>query len=374
MNEMVYAQRPARLAAGVELTIVLPTFNERANAASMVARLDRVLKDVAWEVIFVDDDSPDGTAEAVRALGAEDARVRCIRRVRRRGRASACIEGMLAAQGTYVAVMDADLQHDERVLPDMLRLLRENRSDLAIGTRYGEGGSSEGLAGIRQTISRSAGALARLMLRMNISDPTSGFFATRREIIDAAAPRLATEGFNTLLDIASLPGLDLRISEVPYTFRARVHGESKLGAHVALDFAALLVSRLAFNVLPQRFLLFSIVGISGVAVHFLALLALIHAGVDFTIAQLTAALISMASNFWLNNVLTYRDQTLHGLAAFKGLALYALICSVGFFSNIGVAQWIYAANSTWWLAGVMGAVVSAVWNYAVSATLVWRKN
>jgi dolichol-phosphate mannosyltransferase len=165
----------------------------------------------------------------------------------------------------------------------------------------------------------------------------------------------------------------LRISEVPYTFRARVHGESKLGARVALDFAALLVSRLAFNVLPQRFLLFSIVGISGVAVHFFALLALIQAGVDFTIAQLTAALISMASNFWLNNVLTYRDQTLHGFAAIKGLVIYALICSVGFFSNIGVAQWIYSANSTWWLAGVTGAVFSAVWNYAVSATLVWRK-
>jgi len=374
MNEMVYAERAARLVSGAELTIVLPTYNERANAAPMVARLDRALRDIAWEVIFVDDDSPDGTAEEVRAIGARDARVHCIRRVRRRGRASACIEGLLAAQGAYVAVMDADLQHDERILPDMLRLLRENQSDLAIGTRYVDGASSEGLAGIRQTISRGAGALARLLLRVNISDPTSGFFATRRELIDAVAPRLASEGFNTLLDLASMPGLDLRISELPYTFRAREHGESKLGARVALDFAALLVSRLALGLLPQRFLLFSVVGISGIAVHFLALLALIHAGAAFAIAQPTAALVSMASNFWLNNVLTYRDQTLHGLAALKGVAIYALICSIGIFSNIGVAEWIYTANSTWWLAGLTGAVVSAVWNYAVSATLVWRKH
>lgn len=356
-----------------ELTIVIPTYNERANVAPMVARLDAALPGVRWEAIFVDDDSPDGTAQAVRSLSEADARVRCIRRVNRRGRASACIEGILAGQGRYVAVLDADLQHDEGILPQMLALLREDAADLAIGTRYGAGGSGDAVEGSRRTISRIAGSFARLMLRVEISDPTSGFFVARRDVIDAIAPELASDGFNTLLDIVTTRRLRLRIREVPYTLRARLHGESKLGARVALDFGALLLSRLTRGALPQRFILFCVVGLVGIGVHLVVLAAGRAMALPFQTAQSLAALVSIASNFWLNNILTYRDQTLRGLAAVKGLVLYALICAFGYFSNISVAFLIFYDPSMWWLAGLAGAVISAVWNYAVSAAVVWRR-
>jgi dolichol-phosphate mannosyltransferase len=309
----------------------------------------------------------------VRAIGDADARVRCIRRVHRRGRASACIEGLLAAQGRFVAVMDADLQHDEGILPEMVQSLRSGAADIVIGTRYLHGGSTEGLAGMRQWISRAAGSVARALLGINVSDPTSGFFATRREIVDRLAPELAVDGFNTLLDIVSTKRMALEIAELPYRFRARQHGESKLGARIGLDFAALILSRATSNALPQRFLLFCLVGISGVFVHLGVLFTLKMADFAFPFAQAVAALAGIASNFCFNNIFTYRDQRLEGLAALKGLGLYAIICACGYISNIGVANWIFAGNSTWWLAGAVGAVVGAVWNYSVSATLVWRR-
>src|SRR5580700_2035120 len=139
-----------------ELTVVVPTFNERANIPLLVARLQRTLDGIDWEVIFIDDNSPDGTAAAVRALGESDARVRCIRRIGRRGLAGACLEGMLASQARFVAVMDADLQHDETLLAGMLEALRAGRADVAVASRYLYGGSNAGLSKQRSRVSRGS--------------------------------------------------------------------------------------------------------------------------------------------------------------------------------------------------------------------------
>jgi len=367
------AQNDRERCSRIEFTVVLPTYNERANVEPMVERLRIALSGISWEAIFVDDNSPDGTAEAVRAIGGSDLRVRCIRRVHRRGRASACLEGILAAQGPFVASMDADLQHDEGILPEMLRLLRTGAADVVVGTRYVEGGSTEGLPGIRLAMSRAAGSLARAVLGIEITDPTSGYFSTRREIVDVLAPELAVDGFNMLLDVVSTKHMPLKVAEVAYRFRARQHGESKLDTRIALDFAALILSRLTSNLLPQRFLLFCIVGITGIFVHIVVLLMLKTAGTHFSIAQSVAAISAIASNFWLNNVFTYRDQVLRGADALRGFALFVIICAFGYISNISVANWIFSANPTWWLAGACGAVISAVWNYSVSAAIVWRR-
>jgi len=316
--------------------------------------------------------SPDGTSNSLRFIGEHDSRVRCIRRVHRRGRASACIEGMLAAQAPYIAVMDADLQHDADALPKMLQILRDDNADFVVGSRYLKGGSTEGLTGSRNWISRFAGLIAKMFLRVPLSDPTSGFFAIKRAIIDRLAGELAKDGFNTMLDIAANRQISLRVTEMPYRFRLRKHGSSNFGARVILDFGALVMSHLTRNYLPQRFLLFCLVGSIGIVVHLAALAVFKSFGIGFDTAQSIAALIAIASNFWLNNILTYRDRALHGFAALKGLVIYALICSLGFISNISVADWIFSINRTWWLAGFTGALISAVWNYAVSALLVWR--
>jgi dolichol-phosphate mannosyltransferase len=369
--ERAHAPGPGRGAP--ELTVVIPTFCEHDNVATLLGRIESTLAGVDWEVIFVDDDSPDGTAARVKAIGAEDARIRCIRRIGRRGLAGACVEGMLASQARYLAVMDADLQHDERLLVDMLARLRETDADLVIGARYIEGGSAEGLSQARQSTSRWANLLARKLLGIDVADPMSGFFMLRRSLIDAIAPRLSPRGFKILLDILASGGKDTRVIELPYAFRRRQHGSSKLDIRVGLDFLELLVAKLSRGIVPDRFVSFMLIGLSGVGVH-LAVLAFVHqlTALTFTWAQTIATGVAMVSNFFLNNALTYRDQRLTGLDAVVGLIVFSLICSVGVVSNIGVASWLYTQDRSWWLAGLLGSIVSAVWNYAVSRALVWR--
>jgi dolichol-phosphate mannosyltransferase len=356
-----------------ELTIVVPTFNERTNVPLLVARLQRTLDGIDWEAIFVDDDSPDGTAAAVRALGESDARVRCIRRVGRRGLAGACLEGMLASQARFVAVIDADLQHDETLLTEMLARLRPGDVDLAVASRYADAGSATGLAGRRASYSRWSTELARRLLRVSLSDPMSGFFMLRRTVVEELAPTLSSHGFKLLLDIVASARGTLRIAELPYVFRERQHGESKLDARIVLDFFALVLSKFTNDAVSFRFLMYCLVGLTGVAIHMAALtVAVVVVGLAFGPAQGTATVAAIAWNFALNNAVTYRDQRLAAWAFVTGLLRFEVICAVGAISNVGVATWIYGYDPRWWVAGFAGALMGAAWNYIVSAAFVWR--
>src|SRR5215472_326146 len=365
------ARAPSRRAP--ELTVVVPTFNERANVPLLAARLQRTLAGIDWEVIFVDDNSADGTAATARALGEGDARVRCIRRIGRRGLAGACLEGMLASQAHHVAVMDADLQHDETLLVGMLERLRGGNIDLVVASRYVGAGSAGGLAGRRVSYSRWSTALARRLLRVNLTDPMSGFFMLRRTAFEELAPSLSTQGFKILLDIVATGRGTLRIAELPYVFRERQHGESKLDARIVLDFFALMLAKLSHDAVSIRFLMYCLVGATGVFIHMAALgLAVDLGGLAFGPAQTAATVTAIAWNFVLNNALTYRDQRLAGWAFATGLVRFEVICAVGAVSNMGVATWIYDFDPRWWIAGLGGALMSAVWNYVVSAAFVWR--
>jgi dolichol-phosphate mannosyltransferase len=287
--------------------------------------------------------------------------------------AGACIEGALASQARYVAIMDADLQHDETLLANMLALLRTGDADLVIGSRYLAGAGVAGLSNTRAFASQFGGWLARRLLGTDATDPMSGFFMIRREIIEDCAPYLSSQGFKILADILASVRQPVRVRELPYQFQARLHGASKLDARVGLDFVGLLVAKTTRDLVSIRFISFLMVGASGIGVHLIALKALLAIPkVSFTIAQTIAMLVSMTSNFYLNNRLTYRDQRLHGLPAVRGLLLFCLLCSVGSLSNVGVAVWLYANRPIWWLAGLLGSLVGAVWNYAVSSTFVWR--
>jgi len=362
------------LPAPPELSIIVPTYNEGENVVLLVSRLADVLHDVRWEVIFVDDDSPDGTARTVHRLAAEDMRVRCIRRVGRRGLAGACIEGVLASSASAVAVLDADLQHDESLLPRMLANVRQG-ADLVVGTRFGNGGAAEdGLVGVRSLGSRMANAAARRLLGVRLSDPMSGFFMLRRELFDAVAPRLSGQGFKVLLDfIASSPS-NLVIVEVPYRFRPRLHGQSKLDSRVVVEYLGLLLAKLSGDWLSMRFVLFALVGASGLLVHLIVLRALVGAsGMGFDGAQTCAAYMAMTWNFLLNNRLTYSDRRLHGWQALTGLVSFYVVCSVGAVANVGVASWVYRGEPSWWLAGTAGALMGAVFNYAASSIFTWRQ-
>ena len=357
--------------ASLELGVIIPTFKEAPNVGPLLAKLEAALRGVVWQAIFVDDDSPDGTAAAVKAIAATDPRVICLHRIGRRGLAGAVIEGAMASAAPFVAVIDGDLQHDETLLPQMLKALQANRADLVVGSRYlAVGGSDASALGQgREAGSRLANWLGRLVLHAEMTDPMSGFFMVRRELIEEPASRLSTSGFKVLFDLMASQATPPRVLELPYEFRSRLAGESKLDKGVVLQYLGLLISKFSRDFISPRFLMFAIVGASGVVVHLLILRGLLHYG--FAAAQLAAALGAMTSNYLINNAVTYRDRRKRGLGLLVGYFKFVLLCSVPLAANVAVATMVYERGPAWWVAGVAGAVVAAVWNYITTSRAVW---
>jgi len=360
-------------AAGPELTIVVPTLNEEGNIELLVERLRSVLQGINWEVLFVDDDSRDRSRSVATSLARADRRVRLLHRIGRRGLSSACIEGIQASTAPYVAVMDADLQHDETLLPDMLERLKTQPLDVVVGSRYIAGGSVLGWEARRARMSSLGTRLSQIILKNKLADPMSGFFMLRREVFDGTVHRLSAVGFKILVDILASAEHPLRVEELPYQFRARCAGESKLDTMVGLEYLMLLADKAFGHVVPVRFVLFAMVGLLGVGVHLIVLrLCLNFGAVSFPAAQSAATGVAMVANFTLNNWLTYRDRRLKGWGFLRGLLSFALVCAVGAVANVSLASFLFGRQQSWWLAGIAGAAMSSVWNYAVSAVLTWK--
>lgn len=376
-NPVVAAlDRPASAAAVLrpaDLSVVIPTFNERDNVPILIERLVDVLAGIAWEAVFVDDDSPDGTADVVRAFARLHPNIRCLQRVGRRGLASACVEGVLSSAAPFVAVMDADLQHDEALLPKMLGLLRDEALDIVIGSRFAGGGDVASMPRYRVRISTVGNRLARLVVKAELTDPMSGFFMLRRQTFDTVMRGLSAQGYKLLVDIFASSPNRLAFRELAFTFRERRHGESKLDTFIALEYLQLLLDKLVGRIVPVRFILFSAIGGLGLVVHLTVLAAafkLLRLG--FAGAQSAATLSAMTFNFLLNNVLTYRDRRLRGRRLFYGMLSFYAVCGVGAAANVGIAAYLFRSDRSWWLAGVTGAMVGAVWNYAISSIFTWR--
>ncbi len=368
--------------ASPSVSIVVPCYRERPNVRPLVAALDAALAGRSWEAIFVDDDSPDGTIEEIRAVAADDGRVRGLRRIGRRGLSSAVIEGVLASSAPLVAVMDGDLQHDETCLPRMLDAVAQGCCDVAVGSRHVLGGDSAGLSSPwRHLLSDGGIRLAQAFLPVRpgfarLRDPMSGFFACQRSFFERVAPRLSGQGFKILLDlILSAPaatGEVPRVLEIPARFRPRLAGESKLDALVLAQFGSMVLDKAFRGLLPTRFIGFAAVGLAGVLVNLLVLDAARRTGAPFAEAQTIGTVAAMVANFWLNNTLTYRDRRLRGVRLWRGLLLFMLVCGVGAVANVGIARTLHDAHHGWQPAGAAGAAIGVVWNYAVSSTLIWR--
>jgi dolichol-phosphate mannosyltransferase len=373
--EAAHAPTPMRELGVAELAVIIPTLNEYGNVVPLIERLDRVLAGVAWEAIFVDDDSTDRTREAINAIARRDPRVRALHRIGRRGLASACIEGVLANSAPYVAVIDADMQHDESLLPEMLRTLKSEPLDIVIGSRYIAGGGIGQMSAGRVRISVLATRLGRRILRAEIADPMSGFFMVRRDVFDRAVRNLSGIGFKILMDLFASSPKPLRFKELAYEFRSRAYGDSKLDTLVAWEYVMLVGDKLVGHIIPVRFLSFALVGFVGLVVHLSMLGASLRLlGFSFELSQAAATVIAMVCNFTLNNVLTYRDLRLRGWGFLRGLISFFLVCAAGAVANVGVGTVLFDTLALpWWAAGIGGAVVGAVWNYAVSGVFTWRK-
>jgi dolichol-phosphate mannosyltransferase len=356
-----------------ELAVIVPTFNERDNIAPFLQALAAALGQISYEVIFVDDDSPDGTAGVIREISQRDPRVRVLHRINRRGLASACLEGMLASSAPYLAVMDADLQHDEAVLPLMLERLKAKNLDVVVGSRNVAGGSMGEFAQSRIRLSMLGRRFSQSVCRCEINDPMSGFFVLSRPFLMEVVHGVSGIGFKILVDLLASCHRPVRLEEMPYRFRNRQHGESKLDILVGVEYLQLLLDKFIGDYVSPSFVLFGLVGASGVVLY-LALLwiQLSWMGVSFREAQVVATLATMTTNFLLNNAITYRDRRLRGWNILRGLILFYVACSFGVLINLETAEFARGAGFPWYAAGLFGLVLSSVWNYGVTRIFTWR--
>lgn len=373
--ELIRPEERRSSTAPIELAVVVPTFKERESVPVLLEKLCAVLDGVEWEAIFVDDHSPDGTADYLRSVASTNPRIHVIERIGRRGLSSACIEGMMATSAPYVAVMDADLQHDESVLPAMLEKIKSNNLDVVVASRKVDGGSMGEFARNRVRLSNVGSQVSKLICHCEVSDPMSGFFVVNSAFFRNTAGRLTGTGFKILLDILASSKTAPRVGEVPYTFRTRQHGESKLDINVQLEYLYLIIDKMIGSYVPTRFALFVLVGSVGVLVHLsvLAAIFLAHRN-EFVFAQATATFVAMTFNFAMNNVVTFRDRRLRGAKLVRGLLLFYLACSLGALINVSFATMLLRAGIVWYLAGAAGTIISSVWNYGVNAVLTWRRN
>ena len=358
----------------LDLAVVVPTYNEKLNVDALVDRLELVLVGLNWEVVFVDDDSPDGTADSLRALAQQRPHVRCLLRIGRRGLSRAVVEGILSTSAPLLAVMDADLQHDEALLPSMLQKLEDEQLDVVVASRYVAGGSVGEWSRGRAQLSRLATRLVDAVIGTGLSDPMSGYFVVRRTVFESAVRRLSGEGYKILLDLLASAPSKPRVGELPYTFRPRTAGESKLDSAVLWEFVMLLLEKRVGRWIPARFVLFSLVGASGVLVHFSVLWLTFRAlGAGFALSQAAATLVAMTTNYALNNALTYRDRRHRGLGWVGGLLSFYAICGLGVIANVGVASALFQRQQDWLIAAAAGALLGTIWNYIASAAVTWRR-
>jgi dolichol-phosphate mannosyltransferase len=283
------------------------------------------------------------------------------------------VEGVCASGAEYIAVIDADMQHDESLLPKMLNLLSANQADLVIGSRYVEGGGLGAWPKERRNMSQLATWCATALIGSRVSDPMSGFFAIKRDLFSACIYDLSQQGYKILLDILTSSPRPLTVVELPYVFRTRVRGASKMDLTVVAEFAFLLIDKMTSGIIPPKFVLFCIVGTLGLGFHLAVLDALRMAGSRFLLAQLMATYSAMTLNYIINNSVTYRSQRLKGIRFWTGYILFALVCSIGSLANVGVAELVLNGLNSWPLAGIAGALMSAVFNFSGTTQLVWKQ-
>ncbi len=360
--------------AALQLAVVVPVLNERDNVEPLLTRLALVLAGIEWEIIFVDDGSTDGTIAEIESIAATDRRIRLIRRIGRRGLSSAVMEGFLSSIAPVVAVIDGDMQHDETILPSLYSAIANDNAELAVGSRYTLGGSLGDWSEDRARISKFATRLASPIMKTPLTDPMSGFFAIRRSVAVEAAPQLSTVGYKLLLDLVASTSRTLSVAEIPYRFRSRTAGESKLDGAVAIEYVELLLDKMFGRFIPAKLIMFGSIGMVGTIVHLSLLGLMINVlSAPFHWSQSLATFGAMTFNYALNNELTYRDRKLTGLRWFGGLISFSAACGLGAIANVGLGSVLYAESWSWWAAGIAGAAIGSVWNYAATSWLTWRK-
>jgi dolichol-phosphate mannosyltransferase len=373
------------------VSIVTPTYNEAANVPLFVEAIGDVLADTTYEIIVVDDDSPDRTWEVAGKLGQADPRVRVIRRFGESGLSSAVMAGLGSARGQVLVVMDADLQHDEAILPRMVGLLSSDQADVVIGSRATDGGSYGSWGSGRRFVSWVATLIARLLLRVPTTDPMSGYFAMTRATFDELAPSINPQGFKILLEFIGRRRAGLRVTEVGFTFRNRMHGETKMSPSVIRSYLLAVVELRVGRQVKGQFVLYGLVGLSGVAVNLIVFsitdaigLGAIHLGFGRPLrwSLLLGIQASILSNFVLNNYFTFWERRFHRQRLLVGMVEFEVISAFGVVVHVSIFQFL---ESTGWGVGLLGGtaarlghdavgfLVALVSNYYLNVNYIWRR-
>ena len=379
----------------IDISVVIPTYNEAENLPMLVEKLSLVLKDFSYEIVVVDDNSPDKTWEVADNLSSQYP-VRMIRRFTEKGLSSAVMVGMASSHGKIFTVIDADLQHDERIIPKMYDALTKSGADIAIGSRAVLGGSYGDWSKRRRFMSMVATTMAKTLLRVKITDPMSGFFSITRECFNKTAEKINPRGFKILLEFVGR-NKDLKIKEIGYTFRNRVFGETKLSASEIRNYLIALYDIRFGKYIPPIFFLYSLVGVSGVFVN-LSFFKLgeflgfprIYTGISEFIDPVYTAVpfgyqMAIFTNYYLNNTFTFYEKRKKGFRAFlAGFLMFQLVSLFGLFIQTGVFQllhingFLYGAFAEEWRAlfnNACGIVVALVSNYYLNMNFTWgRRN
>ena len=361
----------------VHLSVVLPTYNERENILPLLNQLLALKQPYQLELVVVDDNSNDGTAELVREFAHHEPRVRLIRRLGRSGLASAIKEGLLAATGDLAAVMDSDGQHEPAAIIEAVDKLRQNQLDLVAGSRFLNGAVIKGLSQHRTGGSSVANRCARFSLPSSYShltDYMSGCLVLNLESCLPNVYQVDVNGFKFLYELLAVSKGRLRVEEVPLMFQPRNNGNSKLDIAVLWDFLISLLHSISFRLLPRRAISFALVGSSGVMVQLISTEILMSLGqLQFEEALPAAVVTAATSNYLINNALTFRAQRLSGLNLLRGLLKFLLVASLPVLANVGLATTFYKFVAPNTLGAQMaGILVVFVWNYAASSRFVWN--
>lgn len=357
------------------LTVVLPAYNELNNIDFLLQNLAKAdAHEQIKRVIYVDDDSPDGSSEYIKSLSYSHYEVLCIHRIGRQGLSSAVVEGVMLADTEYVAVMDADGQHEPEDLMGMLKQAQSEKADFVVGSRFKAKDSLDNHTGLRHHISKKGNALCNFILKRELTDPLTGFFLFKRKIFLDAVREMKPTGFKILLEfLYRIRNNNIEVVEYPIQFRSRHDGESKLDSKVLLEFIDQILGFITKGLFPEKLFGFLLVGASGLIVHLSLLYVLLFAvGIGFSLAQGLATLISMISNFSLNNILTFRRNRLSGWRWLKGLIYFIAVCSIGATANVGAAAYLNSAGESWWLSGIFGLFVGTIFNFALSRFFIWK--
>ena len=361
------------------ISIVIPTFNEVENIIPLLKNLTALVNDFEYEIIIVDDDSPDGTSDAVNKYMKFNKRIKLITRIGRSGLSSAIKEGLIFAQGKYLLVLDGDGQHHPSFILNMLREIKKNESDVVIGSRFLNDSKVEGLSNKRSLGSKIANKLARISLHRNyskITDYLSGCFCLEKEMTKKFIRKIEINGFKFLYELLSLSKGKLAVNEVPLIFKERRFGNSKLDIAIVWDFLISIIHNLTLRILPRRAISFGMVGISGVFVQLFVTSCLVEIFlVDFYNALPFAVIIAATSNFLINNQVTFRSDRLKNSALLIGLLKFLIVASLPVIANVGITTAFYKyISADTFVAQIAGIAIVYAWNYLASSSFVWKKS